>query len=108
MSGEDDSPRNKSRADLDALQLRIDAKRAKYQKPAGKPPSSAWSLGMRYGSEFFGGVLVGGVLGYVLDLLAGISPFGLIVGTLLGFAAGTLNVVRSACEITSESDGDNA
>ncbi|MDF1768485.1 AtpZ/AtpI family protein [Maricaulis sp.] len=108
MSGEDDNPRTHSRADLDELQQRIDAKRSKHQEPAGKPPSSAWSLGMRYGSEFFGGVLVGGVLGFGLDLIAGISPFGLIIGTMLGFAAGTLNVVRAAREISSESDGDSA
>lgn len=108
MSGEDDNPRNQSRAELDELQLRIDATRGKHQQPAGKPPSSAWALGMRYGSEFFGGFLVGGVLGYVLDVFAGISPFGLIIGTMLGFAAGTLNVVRAAREISSESDGDKA
>jgi len=108
MSGDNDSQRNNSRADLDELQQRIDAKRAKYEEPAGRQPSSAWSLGMRYGSEFFGGVLVGGVLGYVLDALAGISPWGLIIGTMLGFAAGTLNVVRAAREITSESDGGSA
>ncbi|WP_291844842.1 AtpZ/AtpI family protein [Maricaulis sp.] len=108
MSGEDDNPRNHPRADLDELQQRIDAKRAKHQEPAGKQPNSAWSLGMRYGSEFFGGVLVGGVLGYVLDAVAGISPFGLIIGTMLGFAAGTLNVVRAAREISSESDGRDA
>ena len=108
MSGEDDSPRKNSRADLDELQQRIDAKRTKHQEPAGKQPGNAWSLGMRYGSEFFGGVLVGGVLGYLLDVVAGISPFGLIIGTLLGFAAGTLNVVRAAREISSESDGKDA
>ena len=109
MSGEDESPRKKSRADLDELQLRIDAKRARHQEPSADTASgSAWSLGMRYGSEFFGGVLVGGVMGFVLDALAGISPFGLIVGTLLGFAAGTLNVVRAAREISSGQDGDDA
>ena len=47
-------------------------------------------------------------MGFVLDALAGISPFGLIIGTLLGFAAGTLNVVRAAREISSGQDGDDA
>lgn len=70
-------------------------------------PRSAWSLGMRYGSEFFAGVFVGSALGFILDLIAGISPWGLISGTLFGFASGTLNVVRAAKEINSETSGED-
>jgi len=35
-------------------------------------------------------------LGWFLDRVAGTSPWGLIVGLLLGFGAGVLNVLRSA------------
>lgn len=107
MSRKDESQRDPSKDDLDSLQQRIDARRAKYRPVhQDRPPASAWSLGMRYGSEFFGGVLVGGVLGLALDFFAGTSPWGLIAGTMFGFAAGTLNVVRAAREISSEPDGD--
>jgi ATP synthase protein I len=41
-------------------------------------------------------VLVGAGLGWLIDRLLGISPWGLIVFLLLGFAAGVLNVMRSA------------
>lgn len=47
-------------------------------------------------SEFIGGVLVGGALGWLCDRLLGTSPWGLIVLLLLGFCAGVLNVLRSA------------
>ena len=104
MSRNDKSPRDDSNADLDDLQQRIHARRERYRPKEDNTSRSAWSLGMRYGSEFFGGVLVGGVLGFVLDHFAGISPWGLITGTMLGFAAGTRNVVRAAQEISSESD----
>lgn len=106
MPRKDESPRDPSKSDLDSLQQRIDARRDKYRPQTDTSPKSAWQLGMRYGSEFFGGVLVGGALGFGLDHFAGISPWGLIVGTMLGFAAGTLNVVRAAREISSGSSGD--
>ena len=35
-------------------------------------------------------------LGWIIDRLAGTAPWGLIVGLLLGFGAGILNVLRSA------------
>src|SRR5215475_11617872 len=42
------------------------------------------------------GVLVGAAIGWLLDRWLGISPWGLIVFLLLGFAAGVLNVMRAA------------
>ncbi len=57
---------------------------------------SAFARGFRLSSELVGGVLVGAGIGWGLDYLLGISPWGLIVFLLLGFAAGVLNVMRSA------------
>jgi ATP synthase protein I len=42
------------------------------------------------------GVLVGAVIGYMLDRWLGLSPWGFIVFVLLGFAAGILNLMRAA------------
>ena len=39
---------------------------------------------------------VGALIGWLLDRWLGISPWGLIVFLLLGFAAGVLNVMRAA------------
>jgi ATP synthase protein I len=58
--------------------------------------ASAMALGFRLSSELIAGVLVGALMGWGFDRLLSTSPFGLIVFVLLGFAAGVLNVVRSA------------
>jgi len=51
---------------------------------------------LKLSSEFIAGVVVGVGLGWIIDRVAGIAPWGLIVGLLLGFGAGILNVLRSA------------
>ena len=58
--------------------------------------ASGYAKGFRLSSELVGGVLVGAGLGWGIDRLLGISPWGFIVFLLLGFAAGVLNVMRSA------------
>jgi len=40
--------------------------------------------------------VVGALIGWALDHWGGISPWGLIVFVLLGFAAGVRNVMRAA------------
>lgn len=66
----------------------------------GRSPAASSTQGMaqalRLASEFAAGVVVGGGIGWGVDRLFGTSPWGLIVFVLLGFAAGVLNVVRSA------------
>lgn len=52
--------------------------------------------GLRLSTELVAGVIVGAALGWALDRALGISPWGFIVFMLLGFAAGILNVMRSA------------
>ena len=58
--------------------------------------SSAFARGFRLSTEMVAGVLVGAGIGWLLDRWLGISPWGLIVFLLLGFAAGVLNVMRAA------------
>lgn len=64
------------------------------QSPTANP--SAIARGFRLSTELVAGVVVGAALGWVLDRLLGISPWGMIVFLLLGFAAGVLNVMRAA------------
>ncbi len=66
--------------------------------------ASGMALGFRLSSELVAGVLVGGGIGWGLDRLLGISPWGLIVFLLLGFTAGVLNVMRSAGVIAKQSE----
>ncbi|HLK84187.1 MAG TPA: AtpZ/AtpI family protein [Xanthobacteraceae bacterium] len=64
----------------------------------GQPAANAsgFARGLRLSSELVAGVLVGAAIGWVLDRALGISPWGLIVFLLLGFAAGVANVIRAA------------
>lgn len=58
--------------------------------------ASNLARGFQLSGEFVAGILLGGGAGWALDYFAGSNPWGLIAGLLLGFAAGTLNVMRSA------------
>ena len=57
---------------------------------------AGFARALRLSSEFVAGIVVGGLIGWLIDRVAGSSPWGLIVFVLLGFVAGTLNVLRSA------------
>jgi ATP synthase protein I len=76
--------------------------RERAGQPADSPgddratAASGYARGFRLSSELVAGVVVGAGLGWLIDHVLGISPWGLIVFLLLGFAAGVLNVMRSA------------
>lgn len=57
---------------------------------------SGFGQALKLSSEFIAGIVVGAGLGWIIDYLAGTSPWGLIVFLFLGFGAGVLNVLRSA------------
>lgn len=62
----------------------------------GRSDPSGLARALRLSAELIGGVIVGTGIGWMLDRLLGISPWGLIVFMLLGFAGGVLTVMRSA------------
>jgi ATP synthase protein I len=57
---------------------------------------AGYGQALKLSSEFIGGIAVGVGIGWMIDRLAGTSPWGLIVFLLLGFAAGILSVMRTA------------
>jgi len=63
--------------------------------------AASYAKGFRLSSELVAGVVVGAGIGWLIDRWLGVSPWGLIVFLLLGFAAGVLNVMRSAGLIAS-------
>ena len=58
--------------------------------------ASAMARGFRLSTELVAGVLVGAGIGWLIDRWLGTTPLGMIVFLLLGFAAGVLNVMRTA------------
>ena len=68
--------------------------------------AAGYGQALKLSSEFIAGIVVGVGLGWFLDRVAGTSPWGLIVGLLLGFGAGVLNVLRSAGVVAEFGQGD--
>lgn len=100
---EDEGSRPSDDAALSARLKRLGAQLdASAPRPTRTDPASpqgnysAMARGFRLSTELVAGVFVGAVLGWFLDRALGISPWGLIVFVLLGFAAGVLNVIRGA------------
>jgi ATP synthase protein I len=73
--------------------------------PGQTADPSAMARGLRLSSELVGGVILGAAIGWLIDLWLGISPWGLIVFLLLGFAAGVLNVMRAAGVVAERDSG---
>ncbi|ALK10446.1 AtpZ/AtpI family protein [Blastochloris viridis] len=87
-------------ARLERLGRKIDLLKGKEapEPTNGERPADSGIYGRatRLSSEFVGGILVGGGLGWLTDYFLGTSPLGMIVFVLLGFAAGVVNVIRGA------------
>jgi len=81
---------------LSDLRRRVDAARRDGGPQNTAPPQSASGLAFRIGGEFGAGVIVGGLLGYGIDYFLHTTPWGLLIGLLLGAAAGVWNMVRTA------------
>lgn len=103
--GNPDPTSGKTSGDLDdrrsrlerELQRRSDQKSAEdagSRRP--RSDASGLAMAMRVGSEFIAAVIVGAVIGWGVDRLAGSAPWGMIVFLMLGFVAGVLNVMRTA------------
>jgi ATP synthase protein I len=102
----DRSSQHTDEAALSARLQRLSEGLGEARQRTGQTPSgpgedrattaSGYARGFRLSSELVAGVVVGAGLGWLIDRWLGISPWGLIVFLLFGFAAGVLNVMRSA------------
>lgn len=112
----DDPDKNRSPTDEAALSARLsrlDQQLSHHRKDSdvgdkageeAQARASAMAVGLRLSSELVAGVLVGALLGWGIDRLLSISPWGLIVFLLLGFAAGVMNVMRSVGAMAKQSE----
>lgn len=95
---------------LEERRQRLDAELAARRKDDGAVDAAeekaaesrkGYAVAMKLSSEFVAAVIVGALLGYLVDRFAGTAPWGMIVLLLLGFGAGVLNVMRSAGMVAS-------
>ena len=91
---------------LKALSDKLEATKKSHEEPDFQDQKSGMGEGLKYASEFVGAVLAGAFLGYMVDKFAGSGPLGLLIGLLLGFSAGVMNVVRAGKEGTDGSGID--
>lgn len=117
-SGDDEkTPKPGVEADLSTRLKRLDSRlgeissgRDESAKAAKRKASDASGLGQafRLSAEFIAGVLAGGFLGWMLDSFVGSSPWGFIIGLVLGFGSGMLNMLRASGELNRRPTSDKA
>ena len=95
----DDAGKQES-SPLDEFSKRLDAARGagSPENDASAERGKAMGRGFRLASELMAAMIVGPLLGWGFDRLAGTSPFGLLAGVFLGFAAGMRNAARAMKE----------
>lgn len=101
---DDDLERRRRDLEASLATRRPDRFEGKDDAKAGS--AAGYGQALKLSSEFIAGIVVGAALGWFVDRLAGISPWGLIVGLLLGFGAGVLNVLRSAGLVANFGQGE--
>ena len=77
------------------LDQRLTAAEARERKPAEMGAEVGANKGMQALGELIGGILAGLGLGWVVDHYVHTTPWGMIVGTLLGMVAAVYTVVKS-------------
>lgn len=83
-------------ARIDALELRLKAAREREEqrnRPDATAATQSDKLGNRVFSYLLGGPLGGAVIGWAVDMLAGSSPWGLLVGLFLGIIVAFRNIM---------------
>ena len=68
---------------------------------------SAMGRGMRVASEFAAAIVIGGLIGWLLDRWLGTKPAFMIVFFMLGVASGVWNVIRATSPASRVAPGDS-
>ena len=102
LSPEEREAFSKRAADLGK---RLDTVKAKHAPQLDeRARGAAFGQATKIAVELVVGIAIGGLIGRVLDQQFGTGPVLLIVFLLLGFAAGLMNVVRTARRMQAEAE----
>ncbi|KQV68219.1 AtpZ/AtpI family protein [Rhizobium sp. Root1220] len=110
MADDREESLEKRRAQLEAklATKRIEAGKDEADEARAEVSRKGYAQAMKLSSEFISAIVVGAVLGFLLDrfVIKSTVPWGLIVLLLLGFCAGVLNVMRAAGRVAKPSPAD--
>ena len=81
--------------DLDKLEARLEAAKARHEPQARQAASSALAQGTRHAFEIAATTLVGGGIGWMLDRWLETGPWMLLLFFLLGVVAGFWNLIKA-------------
>lgn len=111
-TGQEGQTKADPRDDLERRRRNLEASLAtrqpeRQERKEGAGGASGYGQAMKLSSEFIAGIVVGAGLGWMIDRLAGTSPWGLVIFLLLGFVAGVLNVLRAVGQVAEFGQGQN-
>ncbi|MEO1405930.1 MAG: AtpZ/AtpI family protein [Pseudomonadota bacterium] len=88
----------------DRIRRAQEARKPKTATPDDSPETAvnAGGLALRYGTEFAANVIVGLILGLLIDAVFDTSPWGLLTMLGFGLAAAVLGVIRAYNKINAE------
>ena len=89
---DDRDPDGKALKDLDA---RLDAIDARKRQVKDAPAEAGMNTGYQALGSLFGGIFVGLGLGWVVDHYVHTTPWGMVVGCLLGLVAAIYTIVKA-------------
>lgn len=106
ISPEEREAFKKRASDLGARleQVKAEARAKRGPEPGDRARGAAMGQAMKIAIELVVGIAVGGFIGKVLDDQFGTAPWLLILFLMLGFAAGLLNIVRTARRLQAEAE----
>jgi ATP synthase protein I len=93
---DDSLEERRKRLAAELAQVRAEGKTEVAAEKSSEESRKGMAMALKLSSEFISAILVGAMLGYLLDHFVGTTPWGMIILLLLGFCAGVLNVLRSA------------
>jgi len=86
-------------ARIDALEARLQAAREREEqrnRPKVQGTDANYRSGNRALASLLGGIIGGLVIGFAIDALAGIAPWGLLAGLFLGTASAFRSIILGA------------
>lgn len=104
ISPEDRAAFQKRAHDLEGRLNEVKSRRTPQSAEQSSARGAAMGQAMKIAVELVVGVGVGGFIGWVLDRQFGTAPWLLVLFLIAGFAAGMLNVIRTAQRMQAKAE----